>query len=233
MQITSTSTRRDDYHEGINNYMRGSPNSAAAGLPEKRKQQLSELLGIARPVIGDELIRQPELDQAVFSSIRQTVADEFRGQEIDLEKTFLKRLIIAVGYQYKTRLPALKVKFDSLENNAAAFVQTRSGQWYVHFNTRFSGDDTRLTMLVAHELAHVVLAQHRVFLQPRRRNEELTDTLAILAGFGSIYQAGHKVIIQQPSRLFDKALTSREGQLGYLNRYEIAYLLAEKAKIRK
>ena len=89
--------------------------------------------------------------------------------------------------------------------------------------------DLSLTAIIAHEMAHVVLGLKNVILEPIQRNEELTDTVSVLAGFG---EAAYSASLQErvnPFLLLVGTVSVSRRRLGYLPRNEILHL----SKIKK
>ena len=98
---------------------------------------------------------------------------------------YAKRLIRLTARQYNVPLPKVAVRFTHL-GSAAGRIKYANGMWYIDLCTQVMTDDERLLSVVAHEMAHHVLALKQVQLEPLQRNEELTDVAAVLAGFGKV-----------------------------------------------
>ena len=141
---------------------------------------------------------------------------------------FVKKLILAVGKHYELEMPRLKVKYSWLDDGKAAHVFTLNGVWYIEVDDRYYADDIRLMVIIAHEMSHVVLGLKKITLEPTLRNEELTDAVAVLAGFGKIF---HEACFTKERVESATLVKTRTSTMGYLKREDIQFLLAVKANI--
>ena len=157
-------------------------------IMSKRKAELRNYFRIARDVLGDEILKSSNETMSFCKVLRKEVFGADHGPDIDEGMEFLKKLTLAVGKHYKLEMPRLKVKYSWLDNREAAHVFMRYGVWYIEVDDRYYADDIRLMVIIAHEMSHVVLGLKKVTLEPTLRNEELTDAVAVLAGFGNIFR---------------------------------------------
>lgn len=200
-------------------------------IPDRRKVELRNYLRIARSVLSDKSLKSPNVTQAFYRSIR---IEQFSGDikaGVDEEMAFLKKLVLACAQRYKLKMPRIKVKYSWLEESAAAKIFMRSGVFYMEVDDKYCADDRRLTVIVAHEISHVVLGKKGILLEPTLRNEELTDAVAILAGFGWLF---YKVCSTEeiiPAARGKEFNTVKHQKMGYLKREDIAFLLAIKETI--
>lgn len=105
--------------------------------------------------------------------------------------------------------------------DAAGRVTVRGRAYFIEINVRYRGDPEAVASIMAHEFAHVFLAMRGIRLAPDWRNEELTDTTAILAGFGPIM----KRTCQRTSfNFYVVAFSFKTTYLGYLRRPAVAWL---------
>ena len=82
-----------------------------------------------------------------------------------------------------------------------------------------------MTAILAHEFAHVVLGAQNIRLEPLQRNEELTDTVAALAGFGRILMEVSERSTVQTGGGCVRTTTTRLGYLGRKNLGTLVTLL--------
>jgi hypothetical protein len=110
----------------------------------------------------------------------------------------------------------------------ADHVQRRGNVWYIDIDRQYVGDYERLIAIVAHEFAHIVLNQAGVHLDTERRNEELTDTTAALAGFARIMlEASHR---ERTLYLVVVSVTTR-SRIGYLEKPALRFIAAVRHKL--
>lgn len=199
-------------------------------LSAKRKIELRNYFRIARDVLGDEILKSPNESVSFYRSIRRAVASENHGPDWDEGMEFLKKLTLACARHYRFDMPRLKVAYSWLEGGIAARVSMRADIWYIEVDDKYCVDDIRQMVIVAHEMAHVVLDKKRVRLKPTLRNEELTDTVAVLAGFGNVFEKVCSTKEQFESDCGTKTITQTQS-MGYLKRADIQYLLSIKKKL--
>ena len=100
--------------------------------------------------------------------------------------------------------------------------------WCVEVDDRHIIDDLRITVAIAHEISHVFLGQKGIRLAPTKKNEELTDITALLAGFGSLMKDVSEVRTTHHGTAVK--IESIES-MGYLRKSEIDFLLRKRRKI--
>jgi hypothetical protein len=98
-----------------------------------------------------------------------------------------------------------------------------SRNWTIEVANRYRVDREVAFVIVGHEMAHIALLSHQVRLEPRRRNEELTDVAAFLAGFGATMR---DIARRETWRENGRRIELRVGDVGYLHRDAIEYLHA-------
>lgn len=197
-------------------------------ISSKRKVELRNYFRIARDVLGDEILKSPNETMSFCKVLRKEVFGADHGPDVDEGMEFLKKLTLAVGKHYKLEMPRLKVKYSWLDGREAAHVFTRYGVWYIEVDDRYYADDIRLMVIIAHEMSHVVLGLKKITLEPTLRNEELTDAVAVLAGFGEVF---HEACFTKERVESATLVKTRTSTIGYLKREDIQFLLAVKANI--
>jgi hypothetical protein len=113
-------------------------------------------------------------------------------------------------------------------NGPAGRVTTQGASYYIEIDQKYRGDPTAVLAILAHEFAHVFLTRRGVRVPNDQQNEELTDVVAALAGFGSILKAACKRESYQ-HRVFVTVVTTH--RIGYLNRDDISWLSGIQARI--
>ena len=216
---------------GLYVYLTKTPEQQGAmTISSKRKAELRNYFRIARDVLGDGILKSSNETMSFCKSLRNEVFDADYGPDVDEDMEFVKKLILAIGRHYELEMPRLKVKYSWLDDGKAAHVFTLNGVWYIEVDDRYYGDDLRLMAIIAHEMSHVVLGSKNIALEPTLRNEELTDAVAVLAGFGKIF---HEVCFSKEyvESGPDDPSWVRTRTMGYLKREDIEFLLAVKANI--
>jgi hypothetical protein len=105
--------------------------------------------------------------------------------------------------------------------DAAGRVTVRGRAYFIEINVRYREDPEAVASIMAHEFAHVFLAMRGIRLAPEQRNEELTDTTAILAGFGPIMaHTCQRIRVSY----YIVAFSFETTYLGYLKRPAVAWL---------
>ena len=102
--------------------------------------------------------------------------------------------------------------------------------WQMLVHERFRDDDEALVAIVAHEIAHLALFAYGVHLEPKQRNEELTDVAAVLAGFGLLMLRARRRM-----DTCDESKGTRSVRLlriGYIHDGALDYLLEVHARLR-
>lgn len=199
------------------------------GNPSHHHAHLREYVRIAAGALGMDMLARPLLGSAPRSRSRG-LAERFgirteRGSQRRVE--FAKQIVRYVAQRFGVALPKLAMKFSQLEGHAG-HVQFRNGVWYVDIDEAYLWDDAGLTAIVAHEFAHVVLGEKRIRLEPTQRNEELTDTLAALAGFGHILREVCERIEEDSTGVYTRRITK---SLGYLGRQDIGALISVQERL--
>ncbi len=93
---------------------------------------------------------------------------------------------------------------------------------------QYRDNDVALHAIIAHEMAHFALAEKNLRLADKQKNEELTDALTVLAGFGPIVlQAYYTEINVRNERSEGYAIFG----LGYLHPSALAYLTLVQAEM--
>lgn len=89
--------------------------------------------------------------------------------------------------RYGLSLTYFKVKFAELDGARVGEIQDYGSEFVIRVEPVFKDDAAALSHILAHEVAHVVLNRAGIALGPERANELLTDSVAVLAGFGELF----------------------------------------------
>jgi hypothetical protein len=130
------------------------------------------------------------------------------------------RLARLIAERYGLVLEHGDFRFVNLRD-AAGRVTVRGRAYFIEINVRYREDPEAVASIMAHEFAHVFLAARGIRLAPDRRNEELTDTTAILAGFGPIMA---RTCERTRVNYYIVAFSLRTTYLGYLRRPAVTWL---------
>jgi hypothetical protein len=114
-----------------------------------------------------------------------------RHGESSLE--FAKEMARLVASRYGMELPLVAIRFASAHSHAGCVRRVR-GQYLIDLATQLADEDDCIAAVVAHEMAHVLMMERGVRISPDNLNEEVTDTIAVMAGFGaSLVRASYNV----------------------------------------
>lgn len=144
----------------------------------------------------------------------------------DLQLEYVKSMILFATKRYGLEPPKLAIKFSELGSHEAGHIFSRNGTWYIEIDGQHKSNPLSLAAIAVHEVAHVLLGQRGVSIEQTNANEELTDAVTVLAGFGKIM---HRACLQEYSMPFQRITV----KLGYLKRGEIAYLARLQRLIHK
>jgi hypothetical protein len=97
----------------------------------------------------------------------------------------------------------------------------RDNRCFLDVSTRFRDHDAACASIVAHEMAHYALFGRKVVLEDTLENEELTDALMVMAGFGPLMLGTYhdELVLRGADRIVWNV-----SRLGYLHPTAIAYL---------
>ena len=189
-----------------------------------KSNKTKDFVYIITKTCGNSLLLSEPLPRFLRNRPRKTLFEYLHIKTSNSCKARLelvKWLVKFCANQYMIDLPKIKVKFSDLQTNEAAHVFTKGGVWYIEVDSYYKWSDLYLTAIIAHEMGHVYLGLKNVNLQPTVRNEELTDTVAILAGFGEILRAASSRKKIHPILLLLGAILVTHRELGYLSKSEI------------
>ena len=197
------------------------------GRTPERLERLRSHLGIAVEVLGADCTSSPAVRAPPYLP---------GSMQADARVELAKGLVRLCVRQYRLNMPKIAIRFVSEPVDYAGKIQQRGNVWRINLASAAVVDDRQLLSVVAHEIAHIVLQNAGVELAPVQANEELTDTVAVMAGFGRLMRSAnfmthHKV----------ELLGSREihTTLGYLPVEDIDFLwhvrerIAHKRPIRR
>lgn len=156
---------------------------------------------------GPEIARQPPL--------------HYPPTPKDDRIAYLKLVVRLAATRYNVPLDRVHVRFtnEQFDREAGRIRQTGRGT-FIDVMSQYRDHDAMLTVIVAHEMAHYALANRRIWIDDKQENEELTDTLAVLVGFGPLMiDAYHREF----SGVQGQTLYTSIFGLGYLHPTAVAY----------
>lgn len=202
-----------------------------------RQAELREYIRVGATALGKELLLSPPLPRMSTDRPGKSISEWFAipGNAAKARRVeFVKFAIRSAAKAYHLEMPHLGVKFSQLPSNEAAHVLMRDGVWYIEVDERYLWSDLSLSAIAAHEMAHVFLGGRGVSLRSTARNEELTDTVAVLVGFGKCMSvACLQERIGNPLALLFGVVSMERQHLGYLSRDELLFVSRMKARIAR
>ena len=170
----------------------------------------------------------PNLPKRRFLERLKQTKDSYHAAKINKIKWLVKFCI----NQYKLDMPRIAVKFSDLPEHKAAHIFSKNGICYIEVDKKFRRGDIYLTAIIAHEIAHILLAMRNIKLTFKIQNEELTDTVAILAGFGKALSHTYRPNPLKRKRLpYLKEQERIHHHVGYLLKDEVKWIRKIKDRI--
>lgn len=208
----------------------------ALSPPELAKQEL--LARARRAADGDFNLRArlPELQEYVRMASQVLPIERLtQPPVVDLPSTdgsrieYAKLSIQLAVHRFGMPMPPMKVRFSKMPPGHAGSVQAHpDGTWAVDLDFSIQTDLEAILSVAAHEVAHVALLRRGIALVPTQRNEELTDTAAVLAGFGPVLL---RTVLRESLSEGEGRVELRSRRLGYLPPRALAYLSAMRVEM--
>jgi len=203
-----------------------------SNLDDRRKDELKSYIKIIsqnldKAVLIEKPMNSTTIDTKSFfdlNNMKEKLKKFYIG-DAEVKKIqicFASEVVRFCLKKYKIDYQTIKINFFRMNIKEAGSITNRNGIWYIKLEERFMKNDVALTSIISHEIAHYVLLRKNVLLHPTIRNEELTDTTSIIAGFGKA-QLASKHITQEVG---DKVTLEK---LGYLSVQDIYFI--EKIKL--
>lgn len=195
-----------------------------------RRSELQEYIRISATVLGHDVLSQSEV---ILPPPRggSTGWGRWTAQGADTTPRlgYAKELVRFAARQYHLSLPRVAIRFSRLEGSAGR-IRRAPDCWHVDIHEDYEKHPDQLLAIIAHELAHVVLEENGVRLEPLLKNEELTDTLAVMAGFGPVMDRGSQFVREEYLVIAVRRTTTK---LGYLSQDEIFAISGIRRRIAK
>lgn len=188
-----------------------------SGKTPERLERLRSNLGIAVEVLGADCTSSPavlrvppylpgstqEDARVELADLKRQLANPYllgSAQE-DARAELAEGLVRLCVRQYRLDMPKIEIRFVSVSVHYtgkyaskiqyAGKIQKRGNVWRIDVSSTAVVDERQLLSVVAHEIAHIVLQNAGVELAPVQANEELTDTVAVMAGFGGLMRSAN------------------------------------------
>lgn len=192
----------------------------------ERRLVLQAYLCLSIQALGKEVIALRPLPGSFTRGMRRATGKPKPGESThkDRQLEYVKSIILFATKRYGLESPRVAVKFSHLPSHEAGHVFAHNGTGYIEIDHHHRHNKVSLAAIVAHEVAHVLLGQRGVRIEQTSANEEFTDAVAVLAGFGKIM---HRACLQEyinPWLLPFGGVQRMTIKQGYLKREEIAYL---------
>lgn len=164
----------------------------ASWRPDVAAPQIEELVRVARAAIGPDVLRAPELEVITLHGNTPT------ERLLDALRLVTTRFGITdetIGAVYSPDVPSGLAATVSGEHSLEAVAGRdrlilrqgdRPVRWRIHVVPHLAKFERALVAMLGHEVAHIALKSRGVWLDDRAKNELLTETAAVLAGFGPL-----------------------------------------------
>ena len=127
---------------------------------------------------------------------------------------YAKQLIRDAAERYGVGPHDLRVRFaKGLNGSCAGCFRLEGPTADIDVSSRYQDDDTALTAIVAHEMAHLALRVRSIEAATTVQNELLTDSLAAMAGYGPVMLQSY--YREYAFNTAPERLSVRSYQLGY------------------
>jgi len=201
----------------------------------ERRRVLQNYLRLSIQALGKDIVSLSPLPYYFTQDMLNTsrVSGNPGGNDNKDSLEFVKSVILFTARRYGLDTPRVAVKFSQLPSPKAGHVFSRNGTWYVEINEEYRNNKVSLAAIAIHELAHVMLDLRGVNISPTIANEELTDAVSVLAGFGEIMQRASSQKYINPWILLLGGIHETTIKIGYLNKEEMAYLVHLQSLIHK
>jgi hypothetical protein len=200
-------------------------------VPQPCGDALKEYVRIAAKALGRERIAKEPIAKPP-RQLREERATFWRSRNENARRHVLYAIRLArlVAERYNLPLEGFgDFRFEDLKDSSAAIVTSRGNSYFIEIDLKYRDDCIGLLSVLAHEFAHVFLARANVRLPDKQRNEELTDTIAALAGFGPVMK---KACMRVRTESLVLATIQTTHYLGYLFREDLAWLCRIQARIK-
>ena len=209
----------------------------ASWHPDRAASQFEDLIDLAITTLGSDIVLTPDYEAVVLSG--KTPGDKLL-EAVTIVTTRLGVARESVLATYSSELPA-HVGANVTEEHPIQAV-TDGGQltlrrgkdvvrWLMRVRPNMAESDEGLVAVVAHEVSHVALKSRGVRLADSTRNELLTETAAVLAGFGPLMRdAAYEE--HWRTKVGGRAMMSIRQQ-GYLHQRTIEYLMGRRRELQK
>lgn len=198
-------------------------------ITPKREAELKKYLRIIFSSLNKNLIYKQQLHP--LAELKNKIHPKYIFHRFKLSRsTFEEKKKLRIPYiseivrfclkQYEQNHEKIKINFFKMNADHAANIRYTNNTWYIKIDEKYIDNDTALISIIAHEMAHYALLKNNIFIETDLENEELTDTTAIIAGFGQKILAAKNTWRVDP---YD--LSYQEVSLGYLSKADIKFLI--------
>lgn len=163
--------------------------------PDRAASQFEDLIKLAIATLGSKVTLTPEIETVALSG---KTPGEKLVEAVTIVTTRLSVPREDVIATYTSDLPAGVAANVTEEHPFQAVagrgqIALRRGdaaiRWLVRVRPDLADSDEALVAVIAHEVSHIALKSRGVWLPDSARNELLTETAAVLAGFGPLMRA--------------------------------------------
>jgi len=198
----------------------------------QRKTALKEYIRLGAQALGPDVLGAPPLSSITNKWIDDTRLN-FNGSKAENRLEYVKWLSIKCASCFGIEMPKVEIRFCTLNTHEAGRVLFKAGIWLIEIDQKHFWNDLSVTAIVAHEIAHVLLGLRGIQRSSKLDNEELTDCVAVLAGFGQVLQEAYLQRSINPFALMFGIISIKTKRLGYLTPKEIEYISWLKISIEK
>jgi hypothetical protein len=130
-----------------------------------------------------------------------------------------------IAVHFRLAVTTVVVTFSSALPVPGRVELSSSSDFFIEIHAEYRSQPDCIAAILAHEIAHIFLHQHRVSLEPEFRNEVLTDTTAAYLGCGILIMNGAS---ETEESVDYNRIERRARQCGYITVDEFGYVLAKR-----
>lgn len=151
----------------------------------------------------------------------QAVLSALRGDSVIATQTLAK----AIAAHFRLRVSTITVVFEPGLTVPGRIELSSSRDFFIEIAEMHRTEPRAISAILAHEMSHLFLFDHKVELEPRTLNEILTDTAAVFLGCGVAILNGAEEL--ERSVGFNR-VERQSRHFGYLTLPEFGYIQAKR-----
>jgi hypothetical protein len=198
---------------------------------------LSNLQQLPRGYPHQRLVRQalrrlvPRLERGELPAPPERVWKGWRDYEVSDPVLSAQRLARSIADVYRLQVRTIVVSFQADLPVAGRVELGPTADFFVELRSELKSQPRKIAAVLAHEVAHIFLHRRRLEFTEVLDNEVLTDTTALVYGFGALLLDTYQVTETSTPISGGERITRHEEKLGYLSPEEYGWLLHKRGQL--